>query len=113
MASRRSATLGPDARPVSIPDDIADASVDKAHGMVELPLHVRWSGSSKVYDLARRLDRLRVYEQVLSEGNEDDICRFIDVDELLELWEELVLPRRVRRAWAEWYRQHRGIQVSC
>ena len=113
MVTRRSATLGPDARPVSIPDDIADTSVDKAHGRVELPLHVRWSGASKVYDLGRRRDRRRVYEQILSEGNEDDVRRFIDLDQLLELWEELALPRRVRRAWAEWYWQHRGIQLSC
>jgi hypothetical protein len=84
MASRRSATLGPDARPVAIPHDIADTSVDKAHGTVELPLHVRWSGSSKVYDLTSRPDRLRVYEQILSEGTDDDIRRYIDVNELLD-----------------------------
>jgi hypothetical protein len=113
MARRRSATLGPEARPVAIPHDIAHTSVDKAHGTVKLPLHVRWSGSSKLYDLTRRPDRLRVYEQILSEGTDDDIRRYIDVNELLGLWDELVLPRRVRRAWAEWYLQHRGIRLSC
>jgi len=113
MATRRSETLGPDARPVAVPQDIADTSVEKAHGAVELPLHVRWSGSSKVYDLTRRPDRLRVYEQILREGTDDDVRRYIDVDELLDLWDELVLPRRVRRAWAEWYQQHCGIRLSC
>ena len=43
-----------------------------------------------------------VYEQVLREGNEDDIRRFIRVDDLIDMWDELVLPRHVRRAWVDW-----------
>ena len=113
MVSRRSATLGPDARPVAIPNDIADTSVDKTSGTVRLPLHVRWSGPPKTYDLKSRPDRIRVYEQILSEGTDDDIRTYIDVTELPDLWDELVLPRRVRRAWADWYQQHRGIRLSC
>ncbi len=77
---------------MAVPDDVADPVITKAAGRVELPLHVRWSGPSKVYDLGKRTDRLRVYEQVLREGNDDDVRRFIDVDELLALWDELVLP---------------------
>lgn len=30
-------------RPVSIPDDVDDPAIEKAKGIVELPLHVRWS----------------------------------------------------------------------
>ena len=59
---------------------------------------MRWSGPPKVYDLAERADRLRVYEQVLREGNHDDVRRFIDVDEMLLLWDELVLPSHIRRS---------------
>jgi hypothetical protein len=80
--------------------------LEKAHGRVELPLHVRWSGAPKVYDLHDRSDRLRVYEQVLREGNDDDIRRYIDVHELVLLWDELVLPDNVRRAWASWFREN-------
>jgi hypothetical protein len=43
---------------------------------------VRWSGRPKTYDLDSRVDRLRVYEQVLREGT-DDVRRFIDIDELI------------------------------
>lgn len=32
-------------------------------------------------------DRARVYEQVLREGNEDDVRWFIRVDELMDLWD--------------------------
>ena len=113
MATTRSSRLGPEARPVAVPDDVGDPAIAKANGKVELPLHVRWSGQTKVYDLTERADRLRVYEQVLREGNDDDVRRFIDVDELLVLWDELVLPGPIRRAWAEWYRRHRGLDLGC
>jgi hypothetical protein len=43
---------------------------------------------------------------VLREGNADDIRRFIDVDELIALWDDLVLPPYVRRAWAACFRRH-------
>jgi len=105
--------VGPEARPVAAPDDAGDPALDKAHGKVELPLHVRWSGPPKVYDLGRRSDRIRVYEQVLREGNNEDVRRYIDVDELLLLWDELVLPDYVRRAWKKWFRRHDRPAPGC
>lgn len=89
---QRSATLGPDARPVAITDDVDDPSIAKAKGKVKLPLRVRWTGVPRQYDLDDPAQRARVYEQVLSEGTEDDIRRFIDVDVLAGTWEQLVLP---------------------
>jgi hypothetical protein len=105
--------LGPEARPVAAPDDVTDPALEKAQGRVELPLRVRWSGPPKIYDLDRHSDLLRVYEQVLREGNDDDIRRFIDVDELLVLWDELVLPDYVRRAWAGWFRRQGRPDPGC
>lgn len=113
MTRTRSSQLGPGARPVAVPHDVAEPGTAKARGKVELPLHIRWSGRPKVYDLMQRADRLRVYEQVLREGTGDDVRHYIDVDQLLELWDDLVLPGNVRRAWAEWFREQRGIDVAC
>ena len=113
MTTSRSSQLGPEARPVAAPDDADDPALEKAHGRVELPLHVRWSGSPKVYDLDHRPDRLRVYEQVLREGNDDDIRRFVDVNELLALWDDLVLPDYVRRAWSGWFSRHGRPDPGC
>ena len=113
MPSTRSASLGPGARPVAVPDDVDSPAIEKADGVVELPLRVRWSGPPKKYDLDDRGDRLRVYEQVLREGNDDDIRRYIDVEELRRLWHELVLPSHVRRTWVAWFRDHGVSDVGC
>ncbi len=113
MATSRTPNLGPATRPVAVPDDLDDLTVPKAHGRVELPFHVRWSGPPLTYDLSDRVDRARVYEQVLREGTDDDVRYYIDPDQLLELWNELVLPPPVRRAWADWFRQQRGVELAC
>jgi hypothetical protein len=113
MVSTRSASLGPAARPVAVPEDLDSPAIEKARGVVELPLGVRWSGPLKKYDLDDRGDRRRVYEQVLREGNDDNVRRYIDVEELRRLWDELVLPGHVRRAWVGWFRDHGVLDVGC
>jgi hypothetical protein len=113
MATTRNAWLGPAARPVFVLDDEEDPADVKATGQVKLPMHIRWSEPSIVYDLDDRCDRARVYEQVLREGTKDDVRFFIQADRLLDLWDELVLPVYVRRAWAEWFRKARGVQLAC
>ncbi len=65
------------------------------------------------YDLGIRSDRIRVYEQVLREGTEEEVRFFVDVDQLRELWDELVLPPSVRRAWATWFRSQRAVELEC
>jgi hypothetical protein len=113
MARTRSNTIGPASRPVSLPDDIDDPAVEKASGVISLPLHVRWSDPMPTYDLADPKDRARVYEQVLREGTEADVRFYIKLDELLEMWDDLVLPSYVRQAWACWLLSERSIQVAC
>ena len=61
-----------------------------------------------MYDLDNLQHRKLVYEQVLAEGLDEDVRRFIEVDELVALWEEMMLPSFVRDAWGPWLRQ-RGL----
>jgi hypothetical protein len=111
MARTRSATLGPAARPVAVPDDMDTGP--KAQGVVELPLHIRWSGPPITYDLEDPRDRARVYEQVLREGTEEDVRYFVQTEEVRNLWNKLVLPPHVRRAWAGWFERHQGTHLEC
>ncbi len=46
-------------------------------------------------------------------GTEDDVRFYVEVGELVELFDELVLPPTVRRAWADWLLRHRGVVVAC
>lgn len=82
-------------------------------GRVVLPRHVRWSGEQVSYDLDVRADRIRVYEQVLREGTDDDVRQFIDVATLVDLWDDLVLPTVVRRTWASWLESRLGLVMGC
>lgn len=97
--------------PPEIPDDVDDPGLPKARGVVTLPRRVNWSRTDPTYDLSNRRERARVYEQVLREGTADDVRYFIDVDELIDLWDELVLPRAVSRAWIDWLAAHRNVVV--
>ena len=111
--TRRSSVLGPASRPVAVPDEFDDGPVVSRSGLVELPLHIRWSEPVVLYDMAQRTDRARVYEQVLREGTVDDVRRFVDPDDLVELFDDLVLPSFVRSAWSAWVRDRRRARTEC
>lgn len=98
---------------LALPREVDDPTIEKASGIVELPLRIQWSGPRRPYDLDDRRDRARVYEIVLQEGTEEDVRRFIDLDVLIGLWGDLYLPARVREAWAGLVEEKRGLQLPC
>jgi hypothetical protein len=100
-------------RPVALPEDPDETTVEKAHGIVSLPLNVFWGGPSKSWDQSNRHQRAQVYEIVLTEGDDDDIRRFIDLDELIDLWPDLWRPPHVRLAWASHVRRLRGVELGA
>ena len=106
MTRTRTPEIGPTARPVAVPENLKDPSLPTAEGHVELPLHIRWSGPPITYNLGDPNDRARVYEQVLREGTEDDVRLYIDPDQLVDIFDDLVLPQPVRQAWAAWLGSH-------
>lgn len=67
---------------------------------VELPLHLNWSAPGRVFNLRSRTDRARLYEIVLQEGTPADILAYVYGALLIDLWDDLVLPRSVHSAWA-------------
>jgi transcriptional regulator with XRE-family HTH domain len=87
-------------RSVWVPDHLPRLDLDQAFAQVRLPLHLNWSVKGRVFSLASRADRGRVYELVLQEGQPADILAYVDGALLIDLWDELVLPRAVRSAWA-------------
>lgn len=87
-------------KPIWVPDRLPRLDVLHALAVVKLPLHLNWSAPGRVFDLRSRRDRARVYEIVLQEGTPDDILTYVDGALLVDLWDDLVLPRAVRSAWS-------------
>lgn len=75
-------------------------------GVVELPLHVAWSGMTS-YDLGKPRQRMGLYRTVLHEGLHDDLPRFLNRDLLLQMWPVLrtLVGRTVRSVWEEAFPQ--------
>jgi transcriptional regulator with XRE-family HTH domain len=89
----------PRGRTVSVPSALPRLTVQQALATVVLPLHLNWSAPGRRFDLADRPQRARVYEIVLREGGPDDILTYVDGALLVDLWDDLVLPRDIRTAW--------------
>lgn len=86
-------------RTAMVPTALPRLPAGQALATVELPLHLNWSAPGRRFDLRDRADRARVYEAVLREGTAEDILRYVDGTLLIDLWDELVVPRMVRAAW--------------
>lgn len=86
-------------RTVLVPTVLPRLEVEQALAMVVLPLHVNWSAPGRVFDLSDGRERARVYELVLREGTPEDVLTYVDGVLLVDLWNDLVLPRDIRAAW--------------
>ncbi|WP_328349337.1 hypothetical protein OG800_01410 [Streptomyces sp. NBC_00445] len=75
-------------------------------GVVELPLHMAWSGMTS-YDLGKPRQRMGLYRTVLHEGLHDDLPRYLNQDLLLQLWPVLrtLVGRTVRTVWEDAFPQ--------
>ena len=92
-----------------VPDHLPRLDTADAFALVQLPLHLNWSAPERVFDLGSRADRARVYEVVLQEGRPVDILAYVDGALLVDLWEDMVLPRAIRSAWAPVINASRGM----
>lgn len=84
---------------IYVPNQLPQLPAEQAHRKLQLPLHINWSELDQEFNLALRKDRERVYELVLQEGNPRDIVSIIDGALLVDLWSEIVIPKKVRSAW--------------
>ena len=91
-------------RPVLVAVSLADLR-GPASGVVELPLHLFWSGRDSAdsrFSLDDGPGRRVVYRTVLREARTpDDLATFLNGDVLTVLWADIVLPKVVRTAWED------------
>lgn len=86
-------------RPVWVADRLWRIPIKEAFAEVLLPLELNWSAPGASFRLRDRRERARCYEIVLDEGTPTDILRYVDGALLVDLWPDMVLPRRLRAAW--------------
>lgn len=86
-------------RVLHVPDCLWRLPLDRAFASVVPPVHLNWSGPGRVFHLAVRGERARLYEIVLREGRPADLLEYVDGALLVDVWPDLVLPREVRDAW--------------
>jgi hypothetical protein len=94
-------------RPAWVRDVELPRSLDELRGplsgTVRLPLRIYWTGpdpESVEWDTSRAEDRRWLYEVVLREGNLDDVRSLVNGQELVAVWDDLVLPPWLREAWS-------------
>ena len=87
-------------QPVAVPRDL-NALRGPLSGVVRLPLRIYSSGlgPERTWNLADEDERVTFYKVVLTGGDADDICRYVNLGELRRLWPRLWLPPYVREAW--------------
>lgn len=69
-------------------------------GVISLPGHVDWSGTSQRFDLSEPRRRRLAYERLLREGLSDDLRRLVNRERLVDDFPHLYLPDHIREAWA-------------
>ena len=74
---------------------------------MRLPGHVAWSPPYE-YDLADRRARAAAYQRVMTEGLDEDVLHFIEVDQVVDMWAEMHLSPHIRAPWERWLRE-RGL----
>lgn len=83
-----------------VPDRLWRLPVEEALADVRLPLVLNWSTPGQVYRCRDRRQRGILYETVLAEGLPEDLERWVDGVLLVDLWDEFIVARAVRAAWA-------------
>jgi hypothetical protein len=88
-------------RPVLVAVSLADLR-GPSSGVVELPLHLFWSGTDGRFSLDNPSGRRQVYQIVLREARRpDDLATFLNGGMLTALWAGIFLPEVVRKAWED------------
>lgn len=87
-------------RTAAVPSSLPRLQPALALAVITLPLHLSWSGPERQFAMRNRDERARVYEIVLREGGPEDVLAYVDGVLLVELWDELVLPRALKAAWS-------------
>ena len=81
---------------------VSGSSVEAMISPLEAPVRAASSRSNYGYDLADRRGRVAAYQRVMTEGLGEDVLHFVDVDRVVDMWDELHLSLHIRALWERW-----------
>ncbi|MEJ2578165.1 MAG: hypothetical protein P8Z68_03605 [Kineosporiaceae bacterium] len=84
-------------RPYVVPGRLDDLD-GPAHGVVELPEHLGWTGRRR-YDLDDPADVGVLYERIIVEATSPDDLHLLAAATVRVLWPQLFLPAPIRDLW--------------
>lgn len=99
-----------DVKPYEVPRSL-DELRGPVGGVVELRHSVLWAPGDGCVDLDEPGGVGIAYRAVLSEGTVADQTAVLNRARLIEVWDELLLPRRVRELWEERFPELRRASV--
>lgn len=89
---------GSGVRPFWVPDRLWRGRLPECFATVTLKDHAYLRGVTRL-SLRRRPSRRRMYELLLRNGFPEELRDWVDGALLIDLWEELKIPRPIREAW--------------
>lgn len=87
-------------KPYDVPDSLEELH-GPSSGWVELSHSLYWAPGSRRFNLAEDFGVKRVYVSALAEGTPADVQALVNPGRLVEVWEALFLPTRVRNLWED------------
>lgn len=85
-------------KPYAVPDSL-DELHGRSSGWVELSHSLYWAPGPRRFNLDDAFGVKRVYVSALAEGTLADVQALVNADRLVEVWDDLFLPTRVRNLW--------------
>lgn len=85
-------------RPFWVADRLWRGKLPECFAAVSVPEHAYKHGVQR-FGLRRRSSRRRLYEMLLRNGLPDELMDWIDDALLVDIWDELRLPKPIRSAW--------------
>ncbi len=86
-----------DVIPYDVPSSL-DALRGQVKGTIELPRSVYWGPDSRA-DLSTPQGVVKAYRNIVREGTTVEQEAYLNADTLRQIWPDLVLPERCRKAW--------------
>jgi hypothetical protein len=69
-------------------------------GQIDAPAHLIGATRQRSLDLDDPQTKIRLYEVLLRRGSAFDLYHWVNLDELIAIWDQMTLPKDIAAPWA-------------